>query len=167
MKKQNISETEIEKAFFELLETEPFEKITVKELLEKSGIPKTTFYRHYKDLFDIFDKVISRDLASIEGLVTENNIDEKIDEMVDFLYSKRNIIHNIVFSDFDNTFSRNILYFFHTLSKKYVSIKDKTSSLDDHQQAFAEQLAFELFGRFVNWILSGMTTKPVTPFNRL
>lgn len=60
-----------------MLEKKPFEKISVKELLEESGIPKTTFYRHYKDLFTIFDKVISRDLPAIEIAFIKNPLQDR------------------------------------------------------------------------------------------
>ena len=40
------TEDRIENVFFTLLSQKPFSKITVRELCEKSGISRTSFYSH-------------------------------------------------------------------------------------------------------------------------
>ena len=49
-----IEKTErgIKNAFIELRSKKPLEKITVKELCESARINKSTFYAHYKDIYD-------------------------------------------------------------------------------------------------------------------
>mgnify|MGYP002232716980 CR=1 FL=1 len=49
-----IEKTErgIKNAFIELRSRKPLEKITVKELCESARINKSTFYAHYKDIYD-------------------------------------------------------------------------------------------------------------------
>ncbi|MBQ8502765.1 MAG: TetR/AcrR family transcriptional regulator [Clostridia bacterium] len=47
----------LEIAFFDLLEENHYSKITVSELIEKAGVSRTTFYRNYVDIFDMYDKV--------------------------------------------------------------------------------------------------------------
>ena len=43
----------IKTAFFELLEESGFEAVTVKQLTERAGINRGTFYSHYVDKFDL------------------------------------------------------------------------------------------------------------------
>ena len=52
-----IEKTErgIKNAFIELRSRKPLEKITVKELCESARINKSTFYAHYKDIYDLSD----------------------------------------------------------------------------------------------------------------
>ena len=47
----------IRKAFVELLAEKSFEEITVKDILERAVINRTTFYRHYTDKFDLAQKL--------------------------------------------------------------------------------------------------------------
>lgn len=54
----------MEKAYFELLETTHYSKITVADIIEKAGVSRTTFYRHYMDIFDMHEKVADR-LSSV------------------------------------------------------------------------------------------------------
>lgn len=45
----------IKKAFMELRQKKPLEKITVKELCEIAYINKSTFYSHYEDIYALSD----------------------------------------------------------------------------------------------------------------
>ena len=49
----------IEKSFVELLKVKQLNKITVKELCDLSEINRSTFYKYYDDIFDLFDKMIA------------------------------------------------------------------------------------------------------------
>ena len=43
----------ITNAFIDLLKREPFSKITTQMILEASGVSRSTFYRHFKDKYDL------------------------------------------------------------------------------------------------------------------
>ncbi|MBU9728880.1 TetR/AcrR family transcriptional regulator [Diplocloster modestus] len=51
------TEDRIENVFFTLLSQKPFSKITVRELCEKSGISRTSFYSHYEDIYELLRQV--------------------------------------------------------------------------------------------------------------
>lgn len=44
-------------AFLELRSKKEIEKISVKELCEKAGINKSTFYTHYQDIYDLSEQL--------------------------------------------------------------------------------------------------------------
>ncbi len=46
------------KAFLELLEKKDFEYITVKEICEKAGVNRSTFYLHYETVADLLNESI-------------------------------------------------------------------------------------------------------------
>ena len=65
------TERAIRNAFYQLVQTKPVEKITVKELSELAEINKTTFYAHYETIYDL--------VATLEQEITDmviQNIDE-------------------------------------------------------------------------------------------
>ena len=45
------------RAFFALLEEKPYGKISVTEFISRAGVSRTTFYRHYRDIYEMYDKV--------------------------------------------------------------------------------------------------------------
>lgn len=49
----------MDEAFLELLEKKDFEYITVKEICERAGVNRSTFYLHYKTLEDLLTESIS------------------------------------------------------------------------------------------------------------
>lgn len=47
----------IDYAFLQLLEAQSFKEISVKDIVRKAGISRSTFYLHYQDKYDLLDKV--------------------------------------------------------------------------------------------------------------
>ena len=59
--KNNLKSRETKKSinevFIKLLSKKPVSKVTVNEICSKSNINRSTFYRHYKDIYDLYDKL--------------------------------------------------------------------------------------------------------------
>ena len=63
----------IRKAFTDLLSQKPIQSITIKELCQRAGINRGTFYSHYTDIYDLLQQIegeMMEDLmAAIEPLL--------------------------------------------------------------------------------------------------
>jgi len=55
----------IEDTVLQLLETKPLEAITVTEVCRLADVNRTTFYRHYPDIFHCLDQIETEFLASV------------------------------------------------------------------------------------------------------
>lgn len=53
--KQNLTKLWIWNAFNDLMATTSFSRITVEQVIEKSGVAKSTFYRHFRDKYDLLN----------------------------------------------------------------------------------------------------------------
>ena len=56
MKKELISNwtrTQLMNSLFSLMRQKPLDKISVKEVSERCGIPRSTFYYHFEDIYDL------------------------------------------------------------------------------------------------------------------
>lgn len=58
-------------AFLELRSRKPIEKITVTELAELAVINKATFYKHYRDIYDLSESLENEMIASILRSIPE------------------------------------------------------------------------------------------------
>lgn len=58
-------------AFWELYLAKPIEKITVREIAERAGYNRATFYLYFRDVYDLFEQLEASVLGQIEQLVTE------------------------------------------------------------------------------------------------
>ena len=47
----------IREAFVALLHEKPFEKITATDIINRSGLNRSTFYAHYPDIYGIVDEM--------------------------------------------------------------------------------------------------------------
>lgn len=47
----------LRQAFTDLLQRKPIQRITVKELCQKAGVNRSTFYAHYMDIYDLLEKL--------------------------------------------------------------------------------------------------------------
>ncbi len=59
----------INAAFMDLIVKKPVNEITVTELARRAEISKGTFYLHYLDIFDLYDKLVNDTAVKVAGSV--------------------------------------------------------------------------------------------------
>lgn len=64
------TEKSIKNAFIELRSRKPLEKITVKELCSIARINKSTFYSHYRDIYDLSDAMEAEIVESVTNSIS-------------------------------------------------------------------------------------------------
>lgn len=67
MKKEMISEwtrQQLEVALFDFMRTKPLDKISVTEITEKCGFPRSTFYYHFEDIYDLASWALADKMVS-------------------------------------------------------------------------------------------------------
>ncbi len=65
MKYRSETEFAIIKAYVDLMGEMPYEKVKVKEVAERSGIARSTFYEYFEDALDLVENVEERLLADL------------------------------------------------------------------------------------------------------
>ncbi len=53
--KYNNTALKMHQALFELLETHDFQQITIKQITEKAGVNRCTFYAHYENTYELLE----------------------------------------------------------------------------------------------------------------
>ncbi len=69
--------TSIEEALASLMEQKSFSEITISELVRKSGVARSTFYRNYDTKEDIIRNSIRRTIAEFDQQYHSRTIDER------------------------------------------------------------------------------------------
>ena len=64
----HLTEAAIQDAFLKLLSEQPFDKITVTQLVEECQITRRTFYYHYSDLYELLDTILRRETERPEAV---------------------------------------------------------------------------------------------------
>ena len=51
------------RTLFELLNEKPLAKITVKDIVERCGVNRNTFYYHFRDISDVVESALLREVS--------------------------------------------------------------------------------------------------------
>lgn len=62
-----ITKTKIENEFLNLLEQYQIEKITIRKICESAKINPSTFYFHYKDIYDLMEEIEKNMMYEVEN----------------------------------------------------------------------------------------------------
>lgn len=68
----------IKEAFFDLMDSIGFEKITMQALTKKAMISRTTFYLHYNDKYDLLDQIEKEILDGLKDIALDLPVNEMI-----------------------------------------------------------------------------------------
>ncbi|MBY4796915.1 TetR/AcrR family transcriptional regulator [Collinsella sp. AGMB00827] len=61
----------LREAFWELYSEKPVEKITIREITDRAGYNRATFYLHFRDVYDLFEQIEREILNEVRALVNE------------------------------------------------------------------------------------------------
>lgn len=62
----------IQNALIDLMADDDFEKITIKMLVSRARVNKSTFYRNYSDKYDLFDSILDQLLKEFRAALVPN-----------------------------------------------------------------------------------------------
>ena len=83
----------IAKTFTELLDEKPMSKITVKDIVERCGVNRNTFYYHFKDIPDVVEFILKKKWDEIlEHPQDRASILECMEEMADLVRNNRKVM---------------------------------------------------------------------------
>ncbi len=82
--------------FIQLLEQKPFDRITVKDVVEACDINRNTFYYYYSDIYDVLEEVFMKELNLLVDAHKEGRSwVEAFIKIADVAYRHKKIIKNI------------------------------------------------------------------------
>lgn len=107
-------------AFLELCEAKPIKHITVKEITEKSGYNRSTFYQYFNDTNDVLNQVEESVLSTVEKYfqnITDVTSENMVQRIADLYDTQGNSIVLLLGENGDPTFSSKLK----NVVRRYVS----------------------------------------------
>ncbi len=93
---QKDTKKQIYYTFIDLLEKKPFDRITVKDIVEACEINRNTFYYYYSDIYDLLEEVFMKELNELsEAHKQGRSWAEAFIKIANVAYSHKKVINNI------------------------------------------------------------------------
>ncbi|MCI8660786.1 MAG: TetR family transcriptional regulator [Lachnospiraceae bacterium] len=149
------------------MKTTPVDRITVKDIVEGCGLTRQTFYRNFKDKYDLinwyFDKMVQKSLGKIE---TGSTVRESLARKLAFILEEKAFFSGAFRSDDHNSLKEHdfelILQFYNRLLAHRIS-----RPLDENLQFQLEMYCRGSVYMTVKWVLGGMRETPWQMSDRL
>jgi probable dihydroxyacetone kinase regulator len=61
-------------SFKELVQEKPVEKITIKEITDRAGVIRVTFYNHFQDKYELLEWICREEIVSPIKILLQNNM---------------------------------------------------------------------------------------------
>ena len=145
----------IKQSFLTLLDAHKLEEITVKELCLEANINRATFYRNFKDIYDLFEE-IENDLT--QEIFPNGSADFDLNQLLEVIY------HNQTFyKEFFNNHlqSKLISSITEDLHKSFaIVLKENNVFNEKEYDAYFHFALHGVTGLLKEWISHGCTPSP-------
>ncbi|MCR4694327.1 MAG: TetR/AcrR family transcriptional regulator C-terminal domain-containing protein [Pseudobutyrivibrio sp.] len=149
----------------ELAATKPIEKITIKEITDKAGVIRPTFYNHFQDKYELLEWIVKNEVfAPAEPLMSAGMLKEAVTFILTTLENGKAFYKKAVQLEGQNSFNEIIDRCVYDAIENHLDI-NKITALADYpwftSQLVAEFLSHAISWGIIEWIKKGMTV-PVT-----
>ncbi len=165
----NITKRAIQAAFLSLLNEKPLGKITVKDITDRCGINRNTFYYHYQDIPALLEEICQN---QVDELVIKypsiNSIEECLETAMQIVKDNKRAIMHIYNSDNRSTYVNSLwrmcdaavtTYFNTAFTEAMLSPEDRQLLIRYHK--------CECFGLILDWINNGIREDYIEGMRRL
>ena len=155
----NKSVEKISEAFVELLQKKPFNKITVRDIVQKSNVHRNTFYYHFQDIPSLLEYQIQMVIDSIQvDPSSETSLMEGIRPTVDYMLEHKKIVMNLYNSLGKEMLLKGIRGICSRVVEKFITnrIGDREVSLRDMELLSRFQTAM-MTGVLIDWLENQMS----------
>lgn len=144
-------------SFKKLLETEPFDKITISDITNDCGLSRQTFYYYFRDIFDMIRWIYnSESLNEIGGRGGYGTWQDKIRELFDYTLNNKSLI----LGTFNSKCRNDLVGYYMDVSIRKISdiveMKSDGDIAEKDKKFIASVYAYAFVGIMVDWISDGM-----------
>lgn len=165
----NFTRRAIKETFTALLEERPLNDITVKDIVERCGINRNSFYYHYQDLPALIEEIIKEDAeAIIRAYPSVTSIVEGFDAVVEFASHRRRAILHIYRSVSWDVFEKKLMEVCEYFVRSYIdtALAQEVTKPED-RKTIIDFYKCVCFGLTIDWLDRGMSEEYMRSIRRI
>ena len=145
-----------------LLEERPLDKITVRDITDRCGLTRNTFYYHFQDIYDLLDWTLQEDIHHlIANEIDLDNWEESIAALFAYMQANRLLILNAFHSLERDTLEREVFKLLSPLLHRLFSAQSGFDRLCEADQDFIVSVyGLGIAGLLLRWIGTNMLAPP-------
>lgn len=154
-RRKKYTQQVIKQALFELLKDQHLSEITVKEICTRADINRSTFYRNYLDIYDLFEK-IEQELRE-QAFKSKNMFTDRY-KLLEVIYDNQDFYREFFHIGIESEPVRRMMS---DLKKQTMLILKKQGNYDE--QMFDIEYQFNYYGAvgvIKNWVEQGCKKTP-------
>lgn len=151
-------------SFKELTLKQPIEKITIKEITDRAGVIRPTFYNHFQDKYELLEWIISTQLLKpVEPLLENDMVTEALVLLFTNIKKEKEFYVRVSRLDGQNSFESTVKA---CVKKTLLNVLRESSTGRQPKYAWltpeliAEYCSQSMCCIVLTWIRSGMTVSP-------
>lgn len=152
---ENKTKYDFALALINLIEIKPLEKITVKEITEKAGLTRQTFYRNFLDKYDLVNwyfEILC--MQSFKEMGVSCTLKEGLIKKFEFIKSQKNFFTEAFLHDTNNYL---IDYDYNCIYNFYLNIiKKKTTEFNEDLDFLLKMYCKGSIDMTIEWVKMGM-----------
>ena len=136
-----------------LSKTKSIKEIQVKEICERCGAERTTFYYHFRDKYDLVSWIFMQLYYAEEKDAATVNNEEMLVRMFQRIRQQRAFFCNALQDTSQNSLSEYLLEFYVGSERKAVCQYLGVESLDEETEYTIKQYSYGCLGHTLDWLL--------------
>ena len=165
----NFTKQAIKASFLKLLNQQPLNKISVRDIVEDCGINRNSFYYHFHDIPSLLGEIITEQTEQlIRAYPSISSLDECFHVAFQFALENKRAVMHIYHSVNRDVFTQSTLKLCDYAVSTYVATAfpgDPVSESD--RQIVIRFMKCQLFGMCIDWIDQGMTDAAYDDLHRM
>ena len=157
---QNAIDIVLAESLKELAATKPIEKITIKEITDKAGVIRPTFYNHFQDKYELLEWITVNELFTpVDPLLSNGMLKEGITFILTTMEREKEFYKRATQLEGQNSFNEIYTRCVRNALLKYINVENLASIADYkwlNKELVAEFLAHSVSWVTIQWIKKGM-----------
>lgn len=158
----NLTKKALAASVTRLLEKEPLDKITIKDITDECGVTRNTFYYHFQDIYDLCSWIFIEQAEEILNTYKDQTSwEEGFLAGLNYLYENKRMIYHVYESISKSELDRYLYRVVEKYALELVDIGAKGLKVSkEAREVVADFYKNAFVGRVLQWIDEDMNTEP-------
>lgn len=145
-----------------LLEERPLDKITVKDITDRCGLTRNTFYYHFQDIYDLLGYIFRQEAdETLKKYSVKGDWKGVFLDILSYLKKKKKMIEHVYYSSRREELEFYVQQVVSVYALQFIEIETRDQEVSEHvKEVVADFYRNAFVGATFQWVRDSMKTSP-------